>query len=445
MLRVNSKEIEPGDTFLALTGLKKDGHDYIEEAIDKGAVCIIATHGQYSVKTILTDDTRTYLSNYLKELNLEKLNKIKLIGIVGTSGKTITGDLTYQLLNNLNIKTAYIGTNGFYLNGKVHKLPSTTPDIYQMYDLINKAIENECETIIIEVSSKAVKQRHIEGLRFDIAIFTNFITNNIKEDEKEAYLNTKIELFKMLKSEATAIINKNDPYYSCFALPQNKNIFYGPMDSNYPIQNINLNYDYTEFDINGKHVKLPIIGAYNIYNYAAAYLTACALYVPDEAIISATLSLHPVDGRFQNIKYKDNLIIIDYAYDLEMISNVLNETKKYKQNKIITVVGCGGERRQAQRPLIGKLVTEESDEVIFTTDNPRHENEEDIINDMTSGVNKENYIKITNRKEAIKKGIDKLEEKDILLILGKGHEDSQIIGNDAFPFKDYNEVVKLIK
>ena len=118
MLRVNSKEIEPGDTFLALTGLKKDGHDYIEEAIDKGAVCIIATHGQYSVKTILTDDTRTYLSNYLKELNLEKLNKIKLIGIVGTSGKTITGDLTYQLLNNLNIKTAYIGTNGYevYIN-----------------------------------------------------------------------------------------------------------------------------------------------------------------------------------------------------------------------------------------------------------------------------------------------------------------------------------------
>ena len=177
MLRVDSRKVEPGDTFLALTGPYTDGHDYINDAIDRGAACIIATHGEYSVKTIITEDTRTYLSNYLKELNLEKLEKIKLIGITGTTGKTVTGDLIYQLLNTLNMKTAYIGTNGFYIDGKIQKTSSSTPDIYEIYELINQAIDNECENIIIEASSKAMEQRHLEGLRLDIAIFTNFLAH----------------------------------------------------------------------------------------------------------------------------------------------------------------------------------------------------------------------------------------------------------------------------
>ena len=206
MLRVDSRKVKQGDTFLALTGPYTDGHDYINNAIDKGAVCIIATHGEYPVKTIIVEDTRTYLANYLKELYLQKIEKIKLIGIVGTSGKTTAGDLIYQLLNNLDTKTAYIGTNGFYINNKIKKISSSTPDLYELYELMNEAIDNECENIIIEVSSKAVKQRHIEGLRFDIVLFTNFIAHQRKD--KEEYLNTKVELFKMIKKDGYAIINK---------------------------------------------------------------------------------------------------------------------------------------------------------------------------------------------------------------------------------------------
>ena len=211
MLRVDSRKVEPGDTFLALTGPYTDGHDYVLDAIDKGAACVIVNHGEYPVKTIVTEDTKAYLSNYLKELNLEKIKKIKLIGIAGTTGKTVTGDLTCQLLNNLNMKTAYIGTNGFYLEGKTYKISSSTPDLYELYELINKAIDAKCENIIIEISSKAIRQRHIEGLRFDIAIFTNFIAHQRKD--KDEYLNTKVELFKMIKKGGYAIINKKDPYY----------------------------------------------------------------------------------------------------------------------------------------------------------------------------------------------------------------------------------------
>ena len=443
MLRVDSRKVEPGDTFLALKGPYTDGHDYIDDAIDKGAACIIASHGEYQVKTIITDDTRTYLSNYLKELNLEKIKKIKLIGIAGTAGKTVTGDLIFQLLNNLNMKTAYIGTNGFYIGGKIKKISSSTPDIYELYELINKAIDENCENIVIEISSKAVKQRHIEGLRFDIAIFTNFVAHQRKD--KEDYLNTKIELFKMIKKGGYAIINKKDPYHEYFALPQNNNIFYGTLDSEYPMRKINANYEYTEFTLGRNTIKMPLIGPYNMFNYAAAYITAKTLNFNDEEIISATLSMHPIDGRFENVKYKDSLIVIDYAYSLDTINNVIKEAKKIAQGKIITLIGCGGERREDKRPLIGKLVSENSDFAIFTSDNPRHENEEEIINDMTKDLEKDNYISVPSRKEAIKKGINMLEHKDILLILGKGHEDYQIIGSDEFPFKDRDEVMKIIK
>ena len=443
MLRVNSKKVKPGDTFLALEGPYTDGHDYIEEAIDKGAACIITSHGEYSVKTIITEDTRTYLSNYLKELNLEKLEKLKLIAVVGTYGKTVTADLIYQLLNNLNIKTAYIGTNGFYLDGKMQKTSSTTPDIYELYELLNEASNAECEVVVIETSSNAIEQRHIEGLRFDAAIFTNFTAN--QHTDNQNYLNEKIEPFKMLKKNGYAIINKADPYYEYFVLPQNTNVLYGSEDSNYPIKITNINYDYTEFTIESIQMKLPLIGSFNVYNYAPAYITAKILGFDEETIKSATLTIHQADGRFEGIKYKDSLIIIDYAHDLDNINNIIQKTKEISKGKIITIIGCGGERRVEQRPLIGKLVSESTDYAIFTTDNPRHENEDDIIDSITTDIQTDNYIKITNRKEAIKKGISMLENEDILLILGKGHEDTQIIGSDEFPFKDRDEVMKNIK
>lgn len=443
MLRVDSRKVKQGDTFLALTGPYTDGHDYINNAIDKGAVCIIATHGEYPVKTIIVEDTRTYLANYLKELYLQKIEKIKLIGIVGTSGKTTAGDLIYQLLNNLDTKTAYIGTNGFYINNKIKKISSSTPDLYELYELMNEAIDNECENIIIEVSSKAVKQRHIEGLRFDIVLFTNFIAHQRKD--KEEYLNTKVELFKMIKKDGYAIINKKDSSYEYFALEQNNNIFYGTQDSDYPLKKINLTYEQTEFTIANCNIKLPLIGLYNMYNYAPAFIIAKLFGFDDEIIKEKTLLLHMVDGRYEAIKYKDGLIIIDYAYDLDTIKNIIKETKLIAKGKIITIIGCGGERRKEKRSLIGKLVCENTDYVIFTSDNPRHEDEENIINDITQSLEKDNYVSIINRKEAIKKGINMLENQDILLILGKGHEDYQIIGNDEFPFKDSVEVMKIIK
>lgn len=442
MLRVDPKKVSPGDTFLVLEN--ENESQLVQDAIDRGAACIITTNGEYSVKTINTNDTRTYLSNYLKELYFEKLDKIKLIGIVGTSGKTVTGDITCQLLNNLKSKTAYVNTNGFYFDGELHKI-NGVPDIYSMYEYINKAIDKECENIIIEVSSKALKNRFIEGLRFDIVIFTNFIDNNVDVIEKQKYLNSKIEIFKMLKKNGLAIINKKDPYYEYFTLPQNHNIFYGSKDTPYYAKSIGLTYEFTEFMIGDKKVEIPLLGSFNIYNYLAAYTTINALNYPEDAIIDASHNLKQVDGRYQGINGKDTLVIIDYAYNKETLENVINYTKEFSKARIITLLGLDGGTMQDQRSKIGKLITKKSDYAIFTSDNPRNENPEDIINEMTKDIQTDNYEIIISRKEAIKKGIEMLEKDDILLVLGKGGEDYQIIDNDKLPYKDYTEVLKNIK
>lgn len=443
MLRVSSKEVLPGDTYLALNS-DIDGNDSIKEAIDKGAACVITDHGEYSVKTINVPDTRTYLSNYLRELYLEKFKRIRIIGIAGTSGKTITGDLLYQLLNNLNSKTAFLGTNGFYLNDKIEKTNATTPDIYEIYSFINKAIENDCENIIIEVSSKAIINRYIEGLRFNVAVFTNLFIEESENDINQ-YLNTKRELFKMLDKDGIAIINKKDPYYDNFTFSQNKNIFYGSKDSDYFASNISLTYDGTYFDVNEAHIEIPLLGSYNIYNFLAAYSTVSSLGYSPEDILSSVSKINQIDGRYQGIKNGNSLVIIDYAYNPDMIENVIKHTTEFNKGRLLAIFGDDGDKDKNLRPVIGSILTKEMDHVIFTTDNPRYENPEDIINEIVKGTESNNFEIIVDRKDAIKHGISLLENEDILLILGKGHEEVQIIGGDSLSFKDYSEVMKNIK
>jgi len=205
MLRIDANKIKPGDTFLALQNENYDGHEYISQAIDNGAVCVIANKGEYDVKTIIVEDTKTYLSNYLKELNFDKIDKIKLIGIVGTSGKTSVGNIIYQLSNKLNKKTAYIGSNAFHLNDNKINL-EVKPNIYQIYEFINQAIDNECQNIIIELSSNDTIQRNFEGLRFDIVIFTNYNENRIEKSLMK-FLNDMLDFFLIVDNSFKPTLN----------------------------------------------------------------------------------------------------------------------------------------------------------------------------------------------------------------------------------------------
>lgn len=438
MLKINAKEINPGDTYLSLPGEEEERKKQIEEAIDKGAACIITDKGEYEVKTIITTDTKTYLSNYLKELYFEKIDNIRIIGIVGRAGKTLTQNLITQTLNNLNSKTAYIGENEFYLDGKTKKIET---NIYTIYENIGKAIDNNCENIIIEISSENISERQYEGLRFDIVIYTNIIGRQITEE----YINSKIEPFKMIKKDGYAIINKKDPYYEKFALPQNHNIYYGTLDSDYKITNISLTYDYIEFTLNETIIKLPILGSYNIYNFINAFIIAKLLNFGEEEIVESIKNIKQVEGRYQTIKNQDSLVIIDNAYDAERIKSIIEYTKEFSKGTITTIIGCDSNIEKEERAKIGTVVTNMTDHVIFTSDNPRYEEPENIIEDMIKNIEKSNYEIIINRKEAIKKGVNSLKNEDILLILGKGKEEYQIIGNDEFAHSDYKEVMKNVK
>ena len=226
MLKVNSKKIEPGDTFIAIKSKIRDGHDYINDAIERGAACIIAEKGEYSVKTILVSDTKAYLSKYLKELYADKLNKIKLIGVTGTNGKTTSCYLIYELLNKLGKKTAYIGTLGFYLPDKHRPLVNTTPDLYDLYEMIVEAVNKECEVVTMEVSSHALDMCRVEGIKFNVAIFTNLTKEHLDyHHTMEEYEKAKLKLFNHVKDYT--IINMDDPRGKHFIFEKNKNILIG--------------------------------------------------------------------------------------------------------------------------------------------------------------------------------------------------------------------------
>ena len=445
MLKVNSKNIEKGDTFIAIKSKVRDGHDYIEDAIDRGAVCIIAERGEYSVKTILVKDTKKYLADYLKELHKEKLEKIKLIGITGTNGKTTSCYFIYQLLNSLGVKTAYIGTIGFYLNDKCIPLKNTTPDLYDLYEMMIEAADSQVEVIVMEVSSQALDMRRVEGIRFNIAAFTNLTEDHLDyHNTMLEYKESKQKLFNNIKEYA--IINMDSKDGKDFINEKNNNILFGVKDCDYKIGSIKLFNNQTTFkvfhDSTVREVTLPVPGIYNIHNYMNAYIICEKMGFDMDRVIENTLKLKPPKGRYELIK---NKVIVDYAHTPDAVKNIIKSVLQYAKGRVITLIGCGGDRDKKKRSFIGKIATKYSDYVYFTNDNPRTEDPEEIIKDMIKDVEKENYEVILEREDAIKKAISELKDDDILLVLGKGHETYQIIGKEKFPFNDTEIVKKHLK
>jgi len=450
MLKVNSKKVEVGDTFIAIRSAVRDGHDFIEEAIDRGAACIIAEHGEYSVKTIVVPDTRTYLANYLKELYADKIGKLKLVGITGTNGKTTSAYFMYQLLNRLGVRTAYIGTIGFYLPESNRPLINTTPDIYDLYDMFVEAANDDCVVMAMEVSSQALDTRRLEGFKFDMACFTNLTQDHLDyHNTMEEYKSAKLKLFSNIKRAGHAVINMDDMYAREFVLEKNKNLLYGQGNYEYAISDIVLNSNESTFKITHddevREVVLPIPGAYNIYNYMNAYILCDKLNLDMDVVVYETLKLKAPTGRYQNVSNGSISAIIDYAHTPDAVLNIIESVREYCKGRIFTLIGCGGDRDKTKRPIMGGIATRNSDYVIFTSDNPRTEDPNEILNDITKGIRKTNFEVIPDRKEAIKKAVSLLEEKDILLVLGKGHEDYQIIGTDKFHLSDFEEVSKYIK
>lgn len=446
-IKTNSKRIKKGDTFIALKGMTYDGHDYIEEAIENGAEKIICEHGEYNVQTIIVPSTKEYLNNYLDTNYYNKIKDITLIGITGTNGKTTSCYFIYELLKMLDVKCAYIGTIGFFIDKKERDLNNTTPEILELYEMFLECKSRGVNVIVMEVSSHALELDRVHGLKFNYVCFTNLTVDHLLfHKTMDNYLNAKKKLFNMLKKDAISITNVDDKYKDNFLL--DNTITYGESKSDFNIIKYKLKLDKTIYKLryNNKNykVKMNVIGKYNIYNSLVAIVVLVNMGYNIKKVIKLFKRIKLPSGRLDMIKYKKNVIFVDYAHTPDAVKNVLTNAIKFKKNKIYTIIGCGGNRDKTKRKDMGIIATELSDYVIFTNDNPRNEDEMKIVNDMINGIINENYEVILDRSKAIKRGIDLLNKKDILFILGKGHEEYQLINGIKHHFSDKEEVLNYI-
>ena len=383
---------------------------YIDDAINNGFKKIVVSKSKF--KTVKR--TRHYLEKYLKKYYYKQIKDVILIGVTGTNGKTSTSYLIYQALNLAGIKCSYIGTIGFYLEKDIKKLNNTTPDICDLYEMIIESINCGCKAVVMEVSSHALKLGRVNTLKFDYAILTNITEDHLDFHKTyKDYYKTKMSIFKKLKKKGTKI-------------------------SDIKIENYDINKDY--FKYNNKIYNTKIKGEYNIKNIIPSIIILDKMNIDSRKIIPQ-LCLPP--GRMQIIKFKNNNIIIDYAHTPDAMEKIISTVKIMNHNRIITIFGCGGNREKEKRPKMGEIASLLSDYVILTNDNPRDENPKEIIREIKQNMNN-NYKIIYDRKKAIQEGIKMLKENDVLLILGKGHEEYQIIDNKKIFFSDLYTVYDII-
>lgn len=441
-IKTDHRKIKKGDTFVAIKGHTVDGHDFIEDAIKNGATKIICERGSYKVETKIVKNTKIYLRNYLKRHYSHLFNDLKLIAVTGTNGKTTTCYLLYESLIKLKQNAAYIGTIGFYMNGKkVRDLPNTTPEITEIYLMLLEAKHNNVTYIFMEASSHSLSEKRLYGLLFDIALFTNLTKDHLDyHNNFRNYANAKKNLFKNLKNKKIAIVNNDDKFKNYFLINSNYNVTYGFSQSDFRIIDTVTNNIGSVINVKFKNkdyiVKTKLSGKYNVYNITCVFIVLYYLGYAFKDIINVIHELDAPTGRMEKYYDNTNTIVIDYAHTPDAVFNVITTAKDFTKGRIITLIGCGGERDKTKRPEMAQIATDLSDYAIFSSDNPRNEDPEEILDDMVRNLKNTNFLRISNREQAIKKAISLLRENDTLLLLGKGHETYQIIGNNKIPFSD---------
>lgn len=443
----NSKLVKPGQIFVAICGHTVDGHDYIEEAIKNGAESLVVMHDvSSSIPYKIVDDTEQFLIEEIPKLYKEELKKLKIIGITGTNGKTTSAYLTYQMLLKLGKKASYLGTIGYFTKDKEITLNNTTPDIITLYKLLLDAINDDIEYFVMEVSSHSISLKRIEGLKFEVCAFTNLTQDHLDFYKTiDNYLKAKLKILDYLDDDKYILLNSDDENSKYFMNHLCKT--YG-INGDYKIINYISHPDKTEitfsYDNKTYNVITNLTSKFNVYNYLTMLSILNSIGFSIDNILENTKDIYPPKGRCETYKVKNGYAVIDYAHTPDAVLKVISAYNELKKNRVITIVGCGGDRDPKKRPIMGNIATDNSDFVIFTSDNPRTEDPLAILNDITKENHANNFIVIPDRKEAILRGIELMEKDDILLILGKGHENYQIIGHEKIHFDDA-EIIKSVE
>lgn len=453
-IKTNSKHVNKNDIFIC-THDNFNRHQFIDDAINNGSGAIIVDEDlncSYNVPIIKVCNTNDTLFQIANDFYKRPFDKLKLIGITGTDGKTTTASLTRDLLNNF-YKCAYLGTNGFIVDDEVINTNNTTPSIVEILKYASIALDKGCSYLVMEVSSEGLLHNRCANLLFDVVCLTNISCDHLNVHKSfDNYLKSKAKLFKLVKKNSINVINIDDEYNSYFDnLNDNKTIFYGKdSNANLSINNIILNDKKTFFELKYNdelfYLESPLLGSFNVYNLVCALCILLSLGIDINDAIKYVDRIKIPLGRMNVIGFGQNFtIILDYAHTTWATYNVLSFANKVKKERIITVVGCAGGRYKEKRKEIGQLVSKYSDIVIFTMDDPRYEKLDDIFNDMLENVKNSNVITIKNRKKAIKKAISLASKDDIILILGKGRDNYMAVKGKYKKYNDYKIIKKILR
>ena len=452
----DSRLVSDSDMYVAIAGVNVDGHDFISQAIKNGAKCIVCekipTQFVDEIVYVNVKSSRKALAIISSNYYDNPSSKLNLIGITGTNGKTTISTLLYDLYRNLGIKSGLISTVKISVGDNDYKAKQTTPDSLSINSYLNEMVKSEVRYCFMEVSSHGIHQNRIEGLNFKGGVFTNLTHDHLDYHENfENYRDTKKQFFDSLSPDSFALTNNDDK--NGMVMLQNttadKYTYSLNSISDFKARILESSFEGMLLKTNNSEFWSKLVGRFNAYNILSVYSVGSILGLPKEELLKGLSDLDAVVGRFQFYKKNKITAIVDYAHTPDALENILRSINEIKtaDNNLITVVGCGGNRDKTKRPVMGDIASSLSSRVIFTSDNPRNEDPDLIIEEMISGVklsNSNKTISISNRKEAIKAACQFAQSNDIILVAGKGHEAFQEINGIKNDFDDFDIVKELL-
>lgn len=466
LVTYDSRRVREGSLFVAIEGYKIDGHNFIQDALKRGATAVIIQDPAYKsdmYSWVLVPNTRIALADLSSAFWSFPSGKLNLIGVTGTNGKTTTTNLITTILEDHGCKTGLIGTIHNRIGQEIIPVHHTTPEAPELQGLFQEFFSKEAVYAVMEVSSHALELHRVRGSEFDVAVFTNLTQDHLDfHGDMEKYLAAKRKLFNSLGKQTRkqrrkfAIINIDDPYGRQLAemsgVPM---ITYGVKNpADVKADQVEVKASGVKFQLRYTNQILPVslklTGIFNVYNALAAIAVGLVENVPIRSIIASLENIPGIPGRFETVdEGQDFTVIVDYSHTPDSLENCLKTAREFVQGRIITVFGCGGDRDKTKRPIMGEVAARLSDFVVITSDNPRSENPRDIICDIVPGVMKSmeprQFVEIVDRREAINLAVREAQKGDMVIIAGKGHEDYQIIGTEVLPFADQVVVADAIK
>ena len=447
-IQFDSRKIEKGSLFVAVLGRSYDGHQFIDKAIDRGAVCVIIDQEvdvKNAVCVIVVENSAAALATVASAFYGEPSSQLTMVGVTGTNGKTTIATLLYRMFTALGYKCGLLSTVENRIGDEVEPAGFTTPDAVTVQEALARMVDADCTHAFMEVSSHALDQHRVDGIEWDVAIFTNLTHDHLDyHGDFASYIRAKKIFFDGLSAQANALINADDKHGEVMVQNTVAKV------SNYSLTKIadfrakviENRIDGLQLGLNGIPVHVRLVGKFNAYNLLAIYGAAILLGEEQEKVLMVLSQLQPAEGRFDLVTGRRQVFaVVDYAHTPDALQNVLSTLIQVKQQKsrIICVVGCGGDRDRKKRPEMARIAATLADVAILTSDNPRTENPDAILDDMWPGVPKEktdHVLRITDRREAIRTGVMMAKPGDILLVAGKGHEKYQEVHGQRFPFDD---------